>query len=100
MDTLKQPLWRPRNVSNTNVAKFMASVNERHNLDLQSYQDLYEWSVADSSLQDFWGDAFDWLELAPPGHKRSCSMLDVAVSMPCHHFTTSTHADIFCLVVR
>ncbi|TQS34484.1 hypothetical protein Golomagni_05127 [Golovinomyces magnicellulatus] len=76
MDVQKKALWRPRDVASTNTVKFMNSVNKKHNLNLQSYQDLYEWSVANATLQDYWGDAFDWLELAPPGQKRNCTMLD------------------------
>ncbi|KAI9745063.1 MAG: hypothetical protein M1818_001341 [Claussenomyces sp. TS43310] len=72
----KKPLWEPADVSETNVAKFIAHVNKRHNLQLQTYHDLHRWSVAGDSLQDFWGDAYSFLELAPPNTQRIGSMLE------------------------
>ena len=52
----------------------MSFVNKRHGLSLQTYEDLYQWSIGPSS-NDFWRDAFEWLELAPPGAKRPGKVL-------------------------
>lgn len=78
----KQALWQPREGSSTSVAMFMAYVNHKHGLYIQTYEELREWSTADATLQDFWGSAYDFLQLAPPGHTRSSQMLSGPVRMP------------------
>ncbi|KAH7142126.1 acetoacetyl-synthase [Dactylonectria macrodidyma] len=61
----KRPIWEPRDVSQTNVAKFMAYVNGKHGLHLQTYHDLHRWSVGEETFQVFWKDAYRWLQIAP-----------------------------------
>jgi hypothetical protein len=72
---VNKPLWQPHNTHETNTAKFISFVNKRHSLELQSYEDLYRWSVGDTSFDDFWRDAYEWLELAPAGSKKIGRML-------------------------
>jgi len=77
----KTPVWEPRNVQQTNVHQFIRYVNEKHQLHLRTYEDLHQWSVASTSLQDFWRDAYDWLQLAPPGAKGTGRVLEGSVSL-------------------
>jgi acetoacetyl-CoA synthetase len=71
----QKALWEPQDSHLTNVAKFIRHVNEKHNLQLQTYEDLHRWSVAADSLQSFWRDAYLFLELAPPHTERVGNML-------------------------
>ncbi|KAH8896919.1 acetoacetyl-synthase [Thozetella sp. PMI_491] len=63
----KKPVWEPLDTGATKPGQFMKYVNRKHNIDLQTYEDLYQWSVGDTTSRDFWRDAYSWLELAPPG---------------------------------
>lgn len=76
----KKPIWEPHHVSETNPAKFINYVNKKHGLQLRTYEDLHRWSVAAESLQDFWQDAYEWLQIAPRGAKPTGSMLESRVS--------------------
>lgn len=58
----KAPLWVPRDSHETNVAKLIEYINEKHHLRIKTYHDLHRWSV--ESLEDFWRDAYIWLQLA------------------------------------
>lgn len=78
----KKPVWEPRNESQTNVSQFIHHLNKKHDLDLQTYDDLHQWSVASDTLQDFWQDAYDWLQLAPSRTKNIGPMLETTVSFP------------------
>lgn len=63
----KKPIWEPRKVDEMNITKFMTHVNQKHGLQLRTYEDLHQWSVGDETFQDFWRDAYTWLQLAPRG---------------------------------
>jgi hypothetical protein len=76
---VNKPLWQPRGTEDTNTARFISFVNKRHNLELRSYEDLHRWSVGDTSFDAFWRDAYEWLELAPPGSKKVGQMLHTQV---------------------
>ncbi len=47
-------LWQPSAAftENTNMVRFMKEVNQRHNLSLSNYQELWQWSV--DHIADFW----------------------------------------------
>ena len=75
----KKPLWEPRHTGETNTAKFIEYVNAKYNLQIQTYDELYRWSVDAATLQDFWGDAYTWLELAPAGSPEAGRMLESEV---------------------
>jgi acetoacetyl-CoA synthetase len=49
-------IWRPSpaRVADTNLTRFIASVNASKGLQLRNYDDLYAWSV--SQPADFWGE--------------------------------------------
>ena len=52
--------WEPSipSIEKTNIFKFQNSVNQKYNLDLNSYSDLYEWSIQNSS--DFWEEVWKY----------------------------------------
>ena len=77
----KQALWLPRNVGETNVAKFIKYVNRKHDLKLQTYHDLHQWSSNPASLSDFWRDTYIFLELAHPGAKEVGAALESHVRL-------------------
>ncbi|QPJ61619.1 MAG: acetoacetate--CoA ligase [Candidatus Nitronauta litoralis] len=51
---MNETLWQPdkRQIRNSQMFRFMEAVNREFNLSLDSYEDLYAWSV--EHLQDFW----------------------------------------------
>ena len=52
--------WKPSiaSIEKTNIFKFQNSVNQKYNLNLNSYSDLYEWSIQNSS--DFWKEIWEY----------------------------------------
>ena len=38
-------LWRPNQINDTHMMKFMDRVNNVYDLDINSYQDLHDWSI-------------------------------------------------------
>ncbi|WP_035108217.1 acetoacetate--CoA ligase [Desulfovirgula thermocuniculi] len=56
----KKPLWvpSPERVREANMTRFTAFVNERYNLHLRDYFDLYRWSV--ENIPDFWAAMWDY----------------------------------------
>lgn len=81
-NTLSLSVWAPHDAPSTNVAKFMDHVNKRNGLQLQTYADLHAWSVGATTFQDFWQEAYSWLQLSPPGTKGPGMMLNVQVTRP------------------
>jgi acetoacetyl-CoA synthetase len=57
---MKTPLWAPSNERkhDANITRFMEMVNARHGLNLDSYADLYRWSV--ENIPDFWAAMWDF----------------------------------------
>ncbi|KAI8324965.1 acetoacetate-CoA ligase [Martensiomyces pterosporus] len=53
-----QPLWVPKNPEATNTHKFRQYVNGKRGLNLDTYEDLYTWSVTD--IEAFWSDVWDY----------------------------------------
>jgi acetoacetyl-CoA synthetase len=60
---MRTPLWVPseERKRRANITRFMDVVNARHNLNLASYSDLYDWSV--SNIPDFWAEVWDFAEI-------------------------------------
>ena len=75
----KQPLWLPAKPQETNAGKFIAYVNKKRSIKLNSYDDLYRWSVSNSTLSDFWADVYTFLHLAPRHHGSVGRVLDEQV---------------------
>ncbi|KAH8703858.1 acetoacetyl-synthase [Talaromyces proteolyticus] len=61
----KSPLWIPAHPESTNVAKFIKYVNEKHRLQLETYDDLWNWSVHPQNIREFWRDAYIFLGIPP-----------------------------------
>ncbi|MEU8132292.1 acetoacetate--CoA ligase [Streptodolium elevatio] len=60
-----EPVWRPdpAAVAETAIAAFMRDVAARRGLELNSYQDLWQWSV--DRAEDFWSDVWTFFSVAP-----------------------------------
>ena len=57
---MKTPLWRPSQdrIRRANITRFIASVNQKHGRQIQSYAELYHWSV--ENIADFWADMWEF----------------------------------------
>jgi acetoacetyl-CoA synthetase len=62
---MKKPrtLWRPSNafIENSNMVRFLNEVNNRHNLCLSNYHQLWRWSV--DHIPDFWGLFWEFADI-------------------------------------
>jgi len=57
---MKTPLWSPSDdwTRNANITRYMEEVNKKYGKKLQSYNDLYEWSV--DAIPDFWASVWEF----------------------------------------
>ncbi|RSM06728.1 hypothetical protein CEP52_005584 [Fusarium oligoseptatum] len=80
----KTAVWKPNQLHETNIQKFIHHVNQKHGFKLETYHDLHRWSVDETTFQDFWTDAYAWLQLGPQDCSATGSMLTdkVASSVP------------------
>jgi acetoacetyl-CoA synthetase len=53
-------LWRPtlEQIEKANTTKFIDMVNSKFQLSIDSYQELYEWSI--SEIEKFWACVWEW----------------------------------------
>ena len=60
---MSQPLWTPspERIAQSNLARFMATVNREHGLTLDGYDALYDWSIAD--IPAFWETLWRFLDI-------------------------------------
>ncbi len=60
---MKIPLWTPseERKQQANMTRFMREVNARYKLNIDSYSDLYKWSV--ENIPDFWAEVWDFAEV-------------------------------------
>jgi len=58
---MKNILWNPPEPSKTKMAQFMYRVNQVYGLDMNSYDELFNWSV--NHIPDFWGQIWDYAEI-------------------------------------
>ena len=60
---MKIPLWAPseERTRQANITRFMEQVNARRNLNLDSYADLYQWSV--QNIPDFWSEVWNFADI-------------------------------------
>ena len=54
-------LWRPNQINDTHMMKFMDRVNNVYNLDINSYQDLHDWSI--KNIPEFWKEIWNQSEI-------------------------------------
>jgi acetoacetyl-CoA synthetase len=57
---MRKPLWMPseKRVKQANVTRFIGVVNEKHGLEINSYDELYKWSI--EKIQDFWAAMWEF----------------------------------------
>lgn len=74
------PLWTPDQVrcEHTRIAQFMQQLNRKHNLSLDSYDSLYQWSINDSPA--FWSALWEYAEVVAA--QRGESVLEHPDRMP------------------
>ncbi len=60
---MKTPLWIPSDErkQQANITRFIEMVNARQHLKLDSYADLYRWSV--EHIPDFWSALWDFADI-------------------------------------
>ena len=60
---MKTPLWVPSDERkrDANITRFIHEINARHGLNLQSYPELYSWSI--ENIPDFWAAMWDFGEI-------------------------------------
>lgn len=52
-------LWRHPNPESTRMWEFKELVNKKYGLELQSYDDLYAWSI--ENIAPFWGETWHFM---------------------------------------
>ena len=57
-ESLATELWRHPDPTSTRMYEFKEIVNKKYNLDLDSYDDLYKWSI--ENIAEFWEETW-WL---------------------------------------
>lgn len=65
---MSKMLWQPteERVSQTNMVRFINFVNDKHQLNLSNYDELYQWSI--SEISDFWAAMWDFAEIKASTH--------------------------------
>lgn len=65
---MKTPLWIPseERKSQANITRFMEQVNTRHHLKINSYAELYQWSV--ENIPGFWAEVWDFTGIRASKH--------------------------------
>lgn len=51
-------LWRHPNPQDTAMARFKDRMNDKFGLSLETYDDLYRWSIEEPA--EFWGETWDF----------------------------------------
>jgi acetoacetyl-CoA synthetase len=61
--TEQQPLWTPSQarVDASNMTRFIAQVNQNHDLSISDYDALYQWSL--DQKETFWSEIWDFCEI-------------------------------------
>ncbi len=60
---MSTPIWSPsqEQIEKANITKFMRAVNKKYHLQLQSYQQLHQWSV--DNRANFWQEVINFCDL-------------------------------------
>ena len=60
---MKKPLWEPseERKKRANITRFIGLVNEKYGLEIDSYTQLWNWSIA--SIPDFWATMWEFGEI-------------------------------------
>ena len=62
-------LWKPANTSDTNINKFIDIVNSAYDQELQTYDDLYHWSI--NNISQFWEASLEYSDIEYQGTYRN-----------------------------
>jgi acetoacetyl-CoA synthetase len=62
-DEMRKPLWVPseEQIKTANITRFLSFVNKKHGLKINSYSELYKWSV--EKIPDFWAAIWEFGEI-------------------------------------
>jgi acetoacetyl-CoA synthetase len=65
---MRTPLWTPseERKRDANIMRFIDEIDPQHNLNLTSYEELYQWSV--ENIPDFWAAIWDFAEIKASKH--------------------------------
>ena len=60
---MKKIMWQPsvEQIKRSQMFKFKEYINMNHGLNLETYQDLHDWSV--NQIPDFWSDAWNYFDI-------------------------------------
>jgi len=60
---MRKPLWIPseERKKQANVTRFINFVNSKHGLEIESYNQLYNWSI--ENIQDFWATVWEFANI-------------------------------------
>jgi len=60
---MRKPLWVPskERIKQANITQFISFVNEKHGLEIDSYNQLYKWSI--ENIPDFWAAMWEFGEI-------------------------------------
>jgi acetoacetyl-CoA synthetase len=77
---LARLLWEPseEQINNSNIARYITLINEKNNLNIKDYCELYQWSV--NNIEDFWAAIWDFVDIR--SSKSFDSVVDDAYKMP------------------
>ncbi len=85
---MMEPLWRPseKRIRETNMYRFMQSVNQAHGTGFADYDDLYRWSI--DNLELFWPEVWRFVGITPSIHNEK--IIDDPTKMPGAHWFPET----------
>jgi acetoacetyl-CoA synthetase len=77
---LARLLWEPseEQINNSNIARYITLINEKNNLNIKDYSELYQWSV--NNIEDFWAAIWDFVDIR--SSESFESVVDDAYKMP------------------
>jgi acetoacetyl-CoA synthetase len=60
---MRKPLWMPseERLKKANITRFIGFVNKKHGLEINSYNELYKWSI--ENIPDFWAAMWEFGEI-------------------------------------
>ncbi|MHB8482173.1 MAG: acetoacetate--CoA ligase [Nitrospiria bacterium] len=65
---MKKPLWIPseEGMKRTNISRFIKWINQKHHREIDSYDELYRWSI--EHTENFWGALWEFGEIKASRH--------------------------------
>ncbi|NOR23325.1 MAG: acetoacetate--CoA ligase [Desulforhopalus sp.] len=83
-----KPLWEPseQRIKDSNMYRFMQSVNQTHGINCSDYNELYQWSV--ENIEAFWAEM--WRFAAIKASKEYQRVIDDPTRMPGAHWFTES----------